>query len=58
MKMADSYRTQMVTKFKLVKMHSLKAKEIKRLQYLLRPVMTKKTSLETRLMRSWARRLS
>ena len=44
MKMADYYRTQMVTKFKLVKMHSLKAKETKRLQYLLTPVMTKKTS--------------
>ena len=43
MRMADYYRTQTRTKFKLVKMHSLKVKETKRQRYLLTPATRRKT---------------
>ena len=55
MRTVDDYRTKdrhlLMARIKLVRMHNLKVKETKRLQYLLSPVMMKKTSLETRLMR-------
>ena len=43
MRMADYYRTQTRTKFKLLKMHSLKVKETKRQRYLLTPATRRKT---------------